>query len=518
MMSHRPGVAPLHRSFLFLVNGLVGLACAPGAPTVPLPLVAPVPATHAVAQGLRVLLVDADLPQLAETVRQQAGKTVDVAAAPWLLPGASGYLLGALGVVVVTAPGKAAWVTPGRLKLAFPTEKLTVALAVGPVGGAACALVWTAQAGDVAVQVEVTRTPQGAADTVLATEPAVAWQQAQLLDPDGCLTGTSLQAAVADHVEDQLRAALVARFSGAARQALRTVFAPSLELQGRLSVPLRWGDVVETRLSLAWQPVTPNAPLLVGHDGVSARGSLALSLDVDRAACAVDVPPPKLVASPLPPLPPAPPPGKAFLRRALVVDRAALAHFAWAAARAGGLCQESQGSSLEAWIESGWATAVLPGLADWVDGAPVAARFWPAASPEVRIVDSAEGPAVEWRIAKATLEIVGQVADTDLVLLSITGGFRAQLRPVLSPGAALGLKLVSTQRESTVAASPLYGDSLPPPLEPGIAKLVEAALRGIFEPTKVLPLGLLLPEGTVVTGVSHTSEALWLWLEGGPGG
>jgi hypothetical protein len=194
-----------------------------------------------------------------------------------------------------------------------------------------------------------------------------------------------------------------------------------------------------------------------------------------------------------------------------VLDKAMLAHRGWAMGRGGVLCQETNAGLAE--LGAGWAAEVLPPLAEWVQGPPVGARFWPAASPQVQVVDTPAGPALQWQVASATLEIVARVAETDLVVLKITGRFEAIVRPVLQGGGALGLDLLSAQVDGAVVTSPLLPDTKG--AEAHLGLLVDAALRGIFRTAPVLPLGLALPPGTVATGLARSGDALWVWLEGG---
>lgn len=497
------------------LTGLVCLAAvsACGPAQAPLPLVSPLAATRTLPAGVHVVLADADLSQLAETVRTVAGKSLDVVTAPWPIPDGAGHLVGALSTSLDVLAGPATWPLPSRLKLEFTVATTSLPLAIAVPGQAACGVTWTAQAGHVAVQLEVVRDADGAVDAILAAEPNVTWQAHGLTGNVACLqpAGSKAADAIDAHLLEVVQAALAPRLTQAALHALRAMFPSQLELAGRLGETSRWGDPLEVRLSLHYDPPLPNAPELVRHDGHRAWATLTAGLDVDRAACAVDVPPPQLPVVPLPPQPPPPPPGTAFLRRALVFDQATLAHAGWALARSGALCQET--SAGLPGLTASWAGDVLPALADWVEGPPVGARFWPTASPEVQLIDTPEGPALQWRIASASLEIIGRIAETELVVLRITGGFRAVVRPVLVGGGGLGLKLISSDTDSTEVTSPLLGDVA----DAGghLGPLVDAAMRGIFQAPPVLPLGLVLPEATVATGMARTGDALWLWLEGG---
>ena len=498
---------PLTALVLFVVLA----ACGPT--QAPLPLVAPLPATRTLPAGVRIVLADADLAQLAETVRTVAGKSLDVVAAPWPIPDGSGHLVSALSTSLDVTAGPVTWPLPSRLQLEFTVAKAALALAIAVPGQVACGVTWKAKAGHVAVQIEIVRDADGAVDAVLAVEPSVTWQAHGLTANVACLqpAGSTGADSIDAHLLDVVHAALAPRLAQASLHVLRAMFPPQLEFAGRLPTASPSGEPLEVRLSLHYDVPLANAPELVRHQGQRALATLTAGLDVDLAACAVDAPPPQLKIEAVPPQPPPPPPGTAFLRRALVFDQATLAHAGWALARGGALCRET--STGLPGLTASWAGEVLPALADWVEGPPVGARFWPTASPEVRVIDTPSGPALQWQIASASLEIVGRIAETELVVLRITGGFRAVVRPVLLGGAGVGLELISSDTDSTVVTSPLLGDVA----DAGghLGPLVDAAMRGIFQTPPVLPLGLVLPEGTVATGVARTGDSLWLWLEGG---
>jgi len=479
-----------------------------------LPLAAPLTVEHTVAGAVRVVLVDGDLASLAETIRVKAGKTVEIAAAPWPLPGASGQTLGALAGSISSSPGTAVWTDDRHLRLTYPMGKQAVPLSIGAPGGAACAFSWSASAGSLAIELEVRRSAQGLATASLASEPSTVWQQAQFIDAETCLAqvNPSAPAQVRAHVESEVRAALVSRFAGAALHALNAVFAPGLERDGRVTAPTRWGDAIETRISIEYKQLSAQDPAAIArHEGVHAWAELSLGLEVDRAACAMDLPPPKIASTPLPPQAPVAPGASAFLRRAIVIDRSAIAHVAWAMARSGALCQETPTSAP---IEAAWAGAAVPALGEWIEGGPTGARFWPGGSDAPHFVDSADGPTIEWGLSNATLEIVGRVAGTEMVVLSISGHFRVLVGPVVASGTGLGLVFLSASRDATIVSSPLFGDDLKF-TDAAVDSLVDAALRGIFSTLPVLPLSAALPADTVVTGVSRSADALWLWLEGG---
>lgn len=481
-----------------------------------LPLTAAVAEDRTVNGALSLVLVDGDLAHLAETIRVKAGKTVEIAAAPWTVPGGSGHVLGALAASINTAPGVASWPDDLHLRLVYPMAKQTVPLSVGQPGTAACAFSWTAAGGTLSIELEVRHTPQGLATASLASEPTALWQQAGLVDAESCLAQVNPGAAgiVRQHVEGEVRSALVARFAGAAMQALGAVFAAGVEREGRVSTSTRWGDAIETRLSLryaSWPGADPAS--IAQHQGVRARAALNLALDVDRAACAVDAPPPGLASTPLPPQAPAAPVESAFFRRALVLDRATLAHVAWALARSGALCQETPA---QVPVEAASTAAAVPALGEWIESGPCGGRFWPGTSEDVVLVDGDDGPAIDWHLKGATLEVVGRVADTETVVVSVTANFRVRLRVVVDGGSGLGLVFVSASRDASQISCPLLGDDVLVN-DKALDTVVDSALKGIFGLIPVLPLSTALPQGTVVTGLSRSADALWLWLEGGVG-
>jgi hypothetical protein len=484
-------------------------ACGPA--QAPLPLLAPLPASHTLTSGVQLVLVDADLPALAETVSTLGGKTLQVVAAPWPVPGAPGHVLGPLSTPLQVAGAQAEWLQPTTLQLQFTLTQVTLPLSLGVPGQAACAMSWTAQGGLVRVTLRLDRDPQGQVAVIAGQDPEVTWQKHGLISAQTCLQPplTDAPAQIDAHLLEAVQATLVPQLTQASVHVLQAVFPPALELQGRLSTATRWGDAVEVRVSTQYQPQAGGT--LAEHKAGRGIAALAVGLDVDRAACAVDVPPPDHAAeTPLAPTPPSPS-ASTFVRRALVLDKAMLAHLGWAMGRGGALCQETEAGLADLGV--GWAAEVLPALADWVQGPPVGARFWPAASPEVQVVDTPAGPALQWQVASATLEIVARVAETDLVVLKITGPFQAIVRPVLQGGGALGLDLLSAQVDGAVVTSPLLPDTTG--ADAHLGPLVDAALHGIFRSAPVLPLGLALPPGTVATGLARSGDALWLWLEGG---
>lgn len=477
----------------------------------PLPLLAPLPANTALVGGLRVALLDSDLPALAETMRLAAGKVQAVAAEPWPVP-AAGAQVAALAGNVAVEKAELAWVDAAHLRLSAHLQKPSLTLSVTPKDQAACPLSWQADGATVAVQAEVQSAPGGGIAIIAGAPLAVAWQGAGLSDTQSCFA--ALPAGAAQAVDQHVRAEILndvgVHLGDALVSSLHAVFAPSLAQSGRV-VAASTPASVEARFDVQFRDTDGHVAV---HAGNLARAELAVAVDADRHPCAVDAPLTTAVIAPL--AAPAPPSGQAFQRRALVLDGSVVQRLAWLAARAGALCART--AEALAAVPPGWAADILPQLDPWIEGPPASARFWPGSSPVTRLIDAADGPAIEWTLDEAVLEITARIADTELTVLRVTGGFRATLVPHLIGSHALGFRLAVVERLSTRQSSPLLGD-FSTPSETALSALCAAALRGIFESHAVLPLlGLSpgpLPAGTVITRVERSGDALWVWLDGG---
>ncbi len=481
----------------------------------PQPLQAPLDPSLALPGGARVALLDADLPALAETLRLAAGKSLEVTVAAWPMPTATD---GAFAQFALSAPLTAvalAWTDPQHLRLTAQVGKLAGAPSLVLTGEAGCALSWQADAATLALDAEVVRAPDGKLTVQAVPGPPTKWTAATLTDASACLTKLTpgLAATLTDHIQTEITAQLAGRLTTALLPKLATIFAASLEQSGRVTVTPAGDPPIEARFAVQF---TADGGHIASHAGALAQGELAVSLDVDRHPCAVDVPLPVAVASPLAQR--SPPPGQAFLRRALVLDQALVQRLAWMAARSGALCAQSR-ATLTTPLAPGWAEDLLPQVDEWIEGPPTGARFWPGSSPTTRLIDTPQGAAVEWTMADGQLEIIARVADTEMTVLTVTGGFRATLLPRLQGTRTLAFDLVAVERLATHQSSPLLGDLATPPSEAALSALCEAALQGIFAGQAVLPLLALspgpLPAGTVLTRVDRTGDALWLWLEGG---
>ncbi len=481
----------------------------------PQPLEKPLAPELALPGGLRVVLLDADLPAVADTVRLAVGKTLDVKVPDWPLPTAangqySGFTTAApLDALALT------WSTPQHLRLTATLGKMAGGFSLVQTGQAGCGLTWQVDGGSVQLEAEVVRQSDASLAVQLSGAPVATWEGASVSDASACLA--KLPPADASSPGDAILAEvtqqLAKRLSAAFLPTVSRVFAASLEQSGRLATVGSVDPAVETRFALKYVEDAAHVAL---HSGASAQASLAVSVDADRHPCADDVPLPVAVASPLAQR--SPPSGQAFLRRALVIDQALVQRLAWLAARAGALCAQTH-HNLTTNLAPGWAADLLPQVDEWIEGPPSSARFWPGSSPTTRLVDTPAGAAVEWTMDDGQLEIIAHVADTEMTVLTVTGGFRATLLPRLQGTHALAFDLVSVERLSTHQSSPLLGDLATPASEAALSTLCEAALQGIFANQAVLPLLALtpgpLPPGTVLTGVDRTGDALWLWLEGG---
>ena len=479
----------------------------------PQPLLAPLAPQLALNDGLRIVLLDADLPALADTIRLAAGKSVELAVADWPLPQAvDGQFVG-FATSVPLDKVTLAWQDAQHLHLTAQLGKMAGNVSLVPTGLAGCGIAWQAPNATMEMDAEVRRTPDGGPGVKLTAPATTQWPGATVSDPSACLSKLPVDAAqaLASHVQAEIAAQIEDRLAQALLPALTTLFAPTFEQSGR--VALTADPPIEARFAMAYQELDAH---LANHAGALAHADLAVSLDVDRHPCAVDVPLPTALASPLAQR--SPPQGQAFSRRALVLDQALVQRLAWLAARSGSLCAEARGS-LQTTLGPGWAADLLPQVDEWIEGPPTNARFWPGSSPETRLIDTPTGAAIEWTMEDAQLEIIARVADTEMTVLTVTGGFRATLQPRLQGGHLLVFDVVAVERLSTHQTSPLLGDLSSAPSEDALSALCAAALQGIFAHQAVLPLLALspgpLPAGTVLTQVDRAGDALWLWLEGG---
>ena len=504
------------------------LACLTACTGQPQPLQVPIAPDHALQSGLRIALADADLPALAQTAMLTLGKqptvTLDAwTVAPLPLDATVATTQWPLAVENLTLHWVNAGEGAGRLRATFHVPPVTGPVSLEVANQPSCPLTWSATSGEGTLDLAIGRATGGAL-TIDAVPPVgganpagVAWANPVAGDVSQCFgpLPPSTAALVAGYLSDSLGKALTGAVATALAAPLRTLWTPGLELSGQIAVHEAHGTPIDAR----WQVVRAGDPAggVVSHVGEVAASQLLVALDADRHPCVADAPMPQTIASPLAQV--QAPPGPAYIRRALVVDAALIQRLAWMAHRSGLLCATSPGD-LGAALPPGWAADVVPELEAWIDGPPARARFWPGPPPQTRLVDTPAGPGVEWTASGATLEVTAEVAGTELVVLTMTGTFRAVLLPRLLSTHVVQFELATVERVTTQQQSPLVGD-LNVPSEAALSTLATVALQGIFSNRAVLPLlGLTpapLPPGTVLTRIDHAGDALWLWLDGGGG-
>jgi hypothetical protein len=466
------------------------------------PLSAPLPASHTLAPAAQLVVLPDDLAGAAATVLALANTETTVGDAAWTWSDWPGHTVAPWQRSQPWTSASWSWVAPHRLRLtaALPAESIDLSLLADT--GPGCSVVWQLPPSTASVDIELGTDPNSAVEVVAQT---LTWSAAgaATVTPPTCFEGAPPAAAsgLLAHLNGLRSQQTGDRLATAAAAVAHVQAAPFLHLVGQTLVPSRWGAPRTLRLELAHQQAHV-WQLLAGV----AYAPLRLALDVERAGCAPDVPPPAWSPS-TPPPPPPPPPQPAFVRRGLAIDRATLAHLGWAATRAGLLCQETH-EGLPG-LHGGWADAVVPGLSAWLDGPASGARLWPLASAELRVVDTAAGPGLEWRLDAARIEVTAQVGGSDWLALVVTGGVRAVVRPAIS-GA---WQVVEVQALAPLVHSPLLGGS---PVAGGSAldAVVAAAVKGIFAEAPGFSWTSLLPVGASVTGLARSGDALWLWLDG----
>jgi len=479
------------------------------------PLKAPIAADRTVTGAAHIVLSNGDLGQLAEAIRLSAGKSVDAPVAPLTVPGTGGAKLAATTLAVDVAKGEASLGKLGRVGFSYPlaAAPTTVEL-LGPTGSS-CTMGVDALSGAVAVALRFARSPDGAARVILADAPVFTLQGGELQDQTGCLAKAPPGAAdaVAVHLRAALRTALEGSYVATARAVLKVVLPVDAELAG--VAPAGPDNGPKIRLLSAYASPSGSiteAGSLLEHNGNFASAALSVGLDVARHPCAIDVPPPGVPALPLTVTTPPSPAGSFLLRRAVVVDRALLAHLTWVAQRAGLFCRRVRlGDDVGA--GSGWAAAVLPALAGWVDGPPTRARLWPGEAATMQLFDRTGGAGIRLRLPAATLEVAAQVAGVEAVVLTVHGTIVLELHIANGPLDGAGLVLDSAAMANAVVRSPLLGSAAPAPsalVEP-LGKLLTATIGGAL--AGLSPPGF---QGASVVASSRVGGRLWLWLEEAP--
>lgn len=476
------------------------------------PLQAPLDAAHVVAQGLHVAIAEADLIDLAEFVRQSPdNKLIVVPLPPFAVPGAGGGTVAATTLQAEVGAGGGGLTPALQVALSWPVTFAPLPLSFVYADGTNCGLLF---AGDEPSSLQLAlrfgRSPAGHAEVVLAQASELSLQGAAVADGSGCLATAppGAASAIAQHIETAVRAAVASRYDATATAALRALLDVDMEQGGRVVAELG-GREIELRLSARFSPPGGGAPAggLLGGGESYGRARLEVGVDVDRHPCAPDVSPPGLAALPLSPIAPPAPGGASVLRRAVVIDRALIQHFAWAVARSGALCRAVT-AGIEAGLPASWAGDVSPPLASWVEGGAVGARFWPGASPGVKVRDLGQGAALEWVLPGALLEVTTRVGGLEVAILSIEGQFRVTTWPTAVGAGGVRFEVREAAVDSAVVSSPLLSAE-PKPSEAALATLVTQALIGIFSQ----PLGFEQTAGlSKVVGTARDGESLWLWL------
>lgn len=488
---------------------LLGLAACNGSIA---PLEQPLAPGQFVANGARLVVAPGDLQQLADTVHWLAGHQVDVAVPPQPI---AGTLLtrSAFVATIKLGSAKADWTDTGSLVVQIGIGKVGISVIAAESGAPGCAVAWKAKSGLMKAEVSLTKDQDGP-KAVLVAPPSVAFDQGGLSAVDACAAALPKEAwnLIDAQVTEALRAGLAQRVGAAATQVLRTALPPTAEVSGQIAVGGHYAAAKTLRVDSRFSALQPK---VVSRELGFGEAILDVGIAVDLDACAVDVAPPSAAASAK--LQPAEaPPSKAVLRRAIALDGALLQRMAWAWVRSGDWCRES-GHPLEGLSTAAWPAKLVAQLAPWVDGAPTRARLWPHASPAVGVTDSPSGPLLTWTLQDATLELVASLGGADAVVLAIRGQLHGQFKPIVTQGGRLALAAVSASSVAAVVSSPLFGEQGIAAVASGsgLDELVSAAVRGIFEPAKVLPLEAMLPLGSVVTGVSRGGDGLWIWIDGG---
>ncbi|MBP46442.1 MAG: hypothetical protein CMH53_00695 [Myxococcales bacterium] len=469
-----------------------------------LPLDAPIDPDFWVERGAWVVLTNQDLQQLPAATRLAAGKQFAVSVPPVKLE--SGQLAGTtLNVSVLQ--GQASISATQDLTLTFPVTAPVTSLAWEVPNQAACALQWQWQGASLEMSFRLARDLSGKVDVTLATAPTLQANQAALNDPSNCLMQTAVgsEGSLEKQLSDIIASTLTASYVNAARSILLTVVPIDYEFSGSAQLS---SDASTLDLAARFSKPTDNIASLLRHNGSYAATALDVAMNTQCHPCAEDVPPPKQKVKALPVQPATPPVTSAVLRRAVVFDKALLAHMAWAMTRNGQLCSRVS-AGIESLLPTSWAADAAPSLGALVGTGPVGASFWPGQSPTIRLINRDEAAAVEWTIEDSLLEVSAPVAGVELVVLRIEGSFRLTLAPKVSTGAVL--HVVDATVDSAVLSSPLVpGADLS--AGGGLVAVVQAALRGIFFNGFGLSTG---PSNGVVVGSTHLADQLWIWLAGG---
>ncbi|GEM_PF-3593562 len=481
------------------------------------PLKAPIAADKAVAGGLHVVVSNADLGQLSDAIRLAAGKTVEAPVAPFVVPATDGRALGAATVELAIASGKASLGAAGRLRFTYAITASPIDLTVSQTGAGACTIQRNGLTGTLTMSLRVARGPGGNAEVMLGDATECVLSPAPLIDDSGCLAKapSGSFAAITKHVDAAIRQGLVGRYVSAARSSIAAVIPLGLERKGRWTTSIS-GRNVELRVASSFSAGTSkpgDEATVVAHNGQYASASLNVALDADRHPCAVDGPAPGLKSAPLTLATPPSPAGSFLLRRAVVVDRALLAHVAWTAQRTGLFCRhvELPGG---AGLTGQWAARVLPALGAWIKDAPQRVRFWPGQLAKVAITERNNEAAIRLDLPSAELEITAPISGIEAVALKVTGSFRLVLQPANDPKTGVGLAIVDASVNSAVVHSPL-ADQAPVAANDALADVVKKVVaRAFFGAFSAWPVPGF--DKASVVGSSRVGDRMWIWLEEAP--
>lgn len=479
------------------------------------PLDAPLSADHVTVGGAHLVLSNADLLQMAKAVAHTVGTKLEVAIPPIGVPGLAGAELGPRANQLHVTGETVHVGANGALILQHSLKVPSLSLTVHGPKNASCSL--TMQSGEMSVTVSLLLQPQadGPPKTVLGAKPLVAGTGSQLTDLNGCLAAASPGAVsfLAEHVVDAMRSSVASRFETAARDILSLVVPTELEASGSAHLALSHNQTGSLGYTSTYSAAEKQTNLL-SHNGNFTSVALSFGTDAARHPCAIDAPPPQVVAQPLGLAAPPAPPGAHVLRRALAIDRAVASRLTWALQRSGALCRAARLPPTLP-LSAQWAAAVLPGLQRWVKEAPTRARFWPGAAADMQWVQNHDGPGWELRLPAATLEIVAPVSGVELVVLRVEGTFVVKgTVPIGAAGVHLAVDAVEVQSAS-VSSTLLQGAA--GSSHEQLQAVVDRVCRHMFAG----PVAAWVVPGTQnasVVGAAKVGQRLWLWLEEAPPG
>lgn len=506
MMGRRAALASVAAGFV-----AAAAACAEVSP-----LGEPIAAQHQVLASAHIVLTNVDVVNLAEGVQLAVGKQLEVPLPPTSIVGGGTRKLAAATMAVDVLQSNAQLGAQGKVVFQHTLQVAQLPLSVLGPGSKVCAMSAGARSGAIAVTLQFLRDAQGV-DVVLAAEPSVQLSGGAIEDTGGCLQGAAPGAvdAVAAQVLTALRSVLTARFSAAGRDVLQAVLPPGAEVAGQVSVPI--AGAAKGKLAAQLRYAGPDGSsegqgTLLSHNGQHASAALHVGIAAERAACAIDTPPPGIVPTPIGLATPAAPAGTFVLRRAVAVDESLLAHAAWAVQRSGALCQARSLQQVDS-LQAQSVAAVAPKLAAWVKEPPSRVRFWPGKPAQARWIDMPDSAGAALVLPESTLEIVAPVAGVEVVILRVQGNFRID---VSLRGGAPGLRaqVERATADSVSVTSPLVGD-VHVAEQQALAALIDAAIVHALAPVMHAWRAPGMT-GAAVVGTARVGKRLWAWLEEAP--